>query len=107
MQTFTKLRFVDDVIVEELDGKAESSIRISTTLKHGGWAESKQSVSVPNLGAQQNGYVGLADTATVDEVNAAVKAGLYVDGQSEGSLSIGARNGVPTIDIPITLTLIG
>lgn len=88
-------------------GAASGSTSVNATLTASGWSNSKQTISVPGLGATQNGLVGLAQSATSTQRKAAREAGLNVVAQAAGSLTIAIDGYIPTVDIPITVILMG
>lgn len=57
--------------------------------------------------AEVDGYVGLSDGITSDQWYAAALARLRKTGQGSGTLTIVADGVLPTVDIPITITLSG
>lgn len=84
----------------------ERSKAVNATLTAAGWSDQKQVVTVAGMTAQQNGSVGLAQDATDAQIDAARKAALYVCAQTDGSLTVAAKDSVPTVDIPIVVTLL-
>lgn len=84
---------------------------VSGTLATASWAGSSapytQTLTVTGLGATQNGSISVAQSATADQRAAASKAKLSVTGQAAGSLTITADGTKPTIDIPVTVILLG
>ena len=95
-----------------LDGKqaeyfAPKSTSVNVTLTAVGWSGNAQTVSVSGLGATQNGVVGIAATATQPQREAARAALLSVTAQAAGSLTITADGDKPSVNIPLTVTLMG
>lgn len=94
-----------------LGNKADNSVSIIATLSASGWvgasAPYSQTLTVENLGAAQNGSIGLAQNATSAQVNAAMCAFLRVSHQAESQLTIIADGVKPSIDIPVCITLLG
>ena len=84
----------------------ERSKAVNATLTAAGWSDKKQVVTVAGMTAQQNGSVGLAQGATDAQIDAARKAALYVCAQADGSLTVAAKDTVPTVGIPIVVTLL-
>lgn len=84
----------------------EPSKAVSATLVASKWSNGKQTVSVSGLGANQNGSVGLAQSASDAQITAARKASLFVSAQSAGSLTISAKDTTPSVDIPIVINLL-
>lgn len=54
-----------------------------------------------------DGYVGLAETVTTEQWNAAALARLRKTAQGNGTITITAEGDRPAIDIPITVVLTG
>lgn len=94
-----------------LGNKADNSVSVIATLSASGWvgasAPYSQTLTVENLGAAQNGSIGLAQNATSAQVNAAMCAFLRVSNQAESQLTIIADGVKPSIDIPVCITLLG
>lgn len=94
-----------------LGNKADNSISVVVTLAASGWeGESSpysQTITVENLGASQNGSIGLAQNATPTQINMAMCAFLRVSNQAKSQLTIIADGVKPTIDIPVCITLLG
>lgn len=88
-------------------GAASGSTSVNATLTASGWSSFKQTISVPGLGATQNGIIGLAQSATSTQRKAAREAGLNVVAQAAGSLTVEVDGYLPTVDIPITVILMG
>ena len=64
-------------------------------------------LSVASLMADQNGIVGLSQSVSMEEREAAETASLYVCGQQDGSFTVAIGGDKPTCDIPITVILFG
>lgn len=64
-----------------------------------------QDISVEGLKADSNGTVALRNDATSEQIKSARYADMYILRQSEGGLTIAARNSYPSVDIPITITI--
>lgn len=84
----------------------QPSTSVTATLKAADWSSGKQTVSITGLGANQNGSVGLVTGATDAQITAARAAGLFVSAQTEGSLTVQARDATPSVDIPIVVTML-
>ena len=82
------------------------SVSIETSLLATGWNNGVYTLSVSGLGATQNGSIGLSQSATSEQSEAAGMALLRVSGQASGSLTITADGDVPTVNIPVTVTLL-
>lgn len=98
-----------EVARENLGAAAKSSM-VTATLTAAGWSGSgpyTQTLSVAGLTADGNGSIGLAQTATAAEREAARDAMLSVTGQAAGTLTVTADGDKPTVDIPVTVTVIG
>lgn len=94
-----------------LGEKAEASVQVNGTLTAIGWSEVngvyQQTISVTGLSATQNGSIGVADTASAAQREAARNASLIIIDQSAGSLTIAVEEDVPQVDIPVTIILLG
>lgn len=100
---------VAEVARENL-GAAAKSTAIAATLTAAGWAGSgpfTQTLSVTGLAADGNGSIGLAQTATAAQREAARDAMLSVTAQAAGTLTVTADGDKPTVDIPVSVVLIG
>lgn len=64
-------------------------------------------IFVAGLTADQNGIVFISPTATREQRDSARAAELFVKGQTDSLLYIGADGEVPTIDIPVSVVLFG
>lgn len=80
---------------------------IHITLSANDWADGAQTISISGLGATQNGSIDIANSATMDQHTEARNARMTITAQDAGSLTIKANGVVPTIDIPVTITMIG
>ena len=70
------------------------------------WDEfGRQSIGVPGMGAEQNGLIGLDESASDDVIADAKKGALTIAAQDEASLTIKANGIVPTLDIPVVVIL--
>lgn len=99
------------VIIDRVLGeKANASTTVDGILTVDGWTDvdgrMTQALSVPGLGATQNGNIALSPAATPDERSAARAAILALAGQTEGELTVVADGQKPTINIPVVVTLI-
>ena len=97
-------------IDEILHDKADQSTHIDLTLSANGWTEGEdcfqQIVSVTGLSAEQNGTIGVAQSATEAQRVAAFRAFLTLTGQSDGQLTVTAYGKKPSVDIPVTVVLV-
>lgn len=92
-----------------LSEKAEKSSVLSSTLLVDNWtgeAPFQQVISLPELTAEQNGVISIANDATPEQRQAAMDASLFVIEQQKGVLMIGANYKKPEIDIPVAIILI-
>ena len=80
---------------------------VNAVLTVAGWNNNVQTVTVAGMTASKNGQVGIAQSATAAQVQAATNASMRVISQSENSLTVIAGGDVPTIDIPITIIMLG
>lgn len=79
---------------------------VTVTLPAAGWASGRQTVAVSGLGAVQDGFAQIAQTATDAQRTAARDAVLSITGQAANQLTISADGEIPTVDIPITVVLL-
>lgn len=98
---------IDTVLSE----KADSSTAVSGVLSAAQW-EGEQApysyrLSVAGMGAEQNGNIAIASTATAAQKESARKALLSILSQEENTLVIAADGAKPAEDIPVTIILIG
>ena len=92
----------------------DTSMRLSRSynviLKTSNWSGTSapytQTISVSGLTAAASGDIGLAQTATAEQRAAARAAMLCVTGQAAGTLTITADGDKPTVDIPVTVTIL-
>ena len=94
-----------------LGAKADASVSIDATLEAADWVDVdgvyEQDIAVTGLTATQNGNIGLSQSATATEREAACDAMLIIGGQKDGYLTIVVSGDCPSIDIPVTITLLG
>lgn len=83
-----------------------SGITTTTTLSASAWDSKKQIITISGLSATANGSIGLAQNVTEAQFNAAMQAELYITAQNTNSLTVAAKNIVPTVDIPIIITIL-
>lgn len=90
---------------------AMESESITATLRASAWTGSAapytQTVSVMGLAARSNGTIGLSQSATAAQRAAAREAMLCVTGQASGALTVTADGEKLTVDIPVTVTILG
>ena len=102
----------DGFYIDSEDGGEQVRHRINkamkseiVTLTANGWSDGVQTVSVPGLGATQDGMAGLPQDATSEELEAATGAEIRVTGQAEGSLTFTAAGTVPEADIRVCVQM--
>lgn len=84
-----------------------SSTSISATLLSGGWSAGEQTLQIDGVSADSNGVIGLSQSISDAEMEAAKSAELYVCGQGSGTITIAAYGETPTRDIPVVVILLG
>jgi len=87
-------------------GGGSGTISVQATLTSSAWSNKQQSVTIQGVTTTSNGFVGLDINATVTQREAARMAILYISSQSENTITITADGDVPSVDIPITVTLV-
>jgi hypothetical protein len=94
-----------------LGQKADSSTSIEAVLLASAWVGSSapytQDISVNGLTADHNGSISISQSATTMQRDAARKAVLLVSGQEDNKLTISADGGMPDVDIPVCIILLG
>ncbi len=91
--------------VEGTDYAAPSGTVLGT-LTAAGWADNQQVLSASELGATQNGDLHVAQSASDDAFKAWGEARPRVIAQTAGSLTVKIIGKVPTVDIPVEVTLL-
>lgn len=98
---------IDNVLAE----KADNSRAIIVTLYADRWVNegtiSTQELLIEGLTEEQNGVIGAAQNLTAEELGAVRAAGLYINEQKEGALTIASDGETPQCNIPVVLILIG
>lgn len=100
--------------MNDLEARIAGSIggtSVSFTLTASGWAGTAvpytQTVAISGLTVNSNGYTGLANGATVAQFTAFDKGKINANTQAAGQLTFWARGTKPTIDLPMTIVLLG
>lgn len=89
-------------------GAAVPSRAVGITLSAADWMDGRQTVAVQEgMAPHCNAIVGLAQAATSQQVTSAGNAKLMATAQDLGLLTVTAFGTVPTIDIPITIMMVG
>lgn len=83
-----------------------TSKAVSATLLANGWSSGKQALSIPGIKADTNGMIGVAQTITAAQMEAAIAANLYICAQEDDSITVAAYGDTPTCDIPVAVILI-
>lgn len=83
------------------------STAVSATLLSGGWSSGEQTLQISGVTAESNGVIGLSQSVSDAEMEAAKNAELYVCGQGTGTITIAAYGETPTRDIPVVIILLG
>lgn len=94
-----------------LGEKADNSVCIDGVLLASAWigdsAPYSQSISVQGLTSERNGSISVAQNITTEQLEAVLSAVLSVSGQADGALTIAASKGKPSVDIPVSIILLG
>ena len=85
----------------------ESSKSINATLSSSQWINGSQTLSIADIKIDTNGIIGLSHGATDDEMAACADAGIYVDSQGDGTLTLSITGSTPSIDIPVVVLIMG
>ncbi|MBQ8619053.1 MAG: hypothetical protein IJ418_16275 [Clostridia bacterium] len=84
-----------------------NSTAITATLSADGWSGGMQTIVVEGVTAESNGVIGVTQSITDSEMEAAKKAELFVSEQGIGTLTVVAFGEIPTCDIPVVVVLMG
>lgn len=87
-----------------------SSSALSLTLASGSWTSATpptQTVSATGVTANSNIVVGLASTATSAQIDAAAAGKLLCTGQGSGEITVTCYGTEPSVNIPITVLIVG
>lgn len=82
-----------------------SSKSVFVTLLAKAWSNGQQTVAVEGLTKDQNGVMGLTQTVTSAQLEAAKNAEMYVCFQKDGELTVAVYGDTPSIDIPAVVIL--
>lgn len=92
-------------------GVAGQSASVSVVVSASGWSGSSapftQTISVPGLLSDSNGTIGVAQSATQAQREAARSAMIGVSGQAAGALTLVADGDKPTVNIPSVVVIVG
>ena len=86
---------------------SSGSTAVSATLLSGGWSSGEQTLQISGVTAESNGVIGLSQSVSDAEMEAAKNAELYVCGKGTGTITIAAYGETPTRDIPVVVILLG
>lgn len=86
---------------------SSGSTAVFATLLSGGWSSGEQTLQISGVTAESNGVIGLSQSVSDAEMEAAKNAELYVCGQGTGTITIAAYGETPTRDIPVVVILLG
>ena len=92
----------DDGTYKEIN----KSIQVLATLSASAWSGETQTISVPDVKITSNGIVGLSITCTKEQRKQARSACLSIIEQRDGTITIVADGVVPTVNIPLSITIL-
>lgn len=92
---------------ESLEDKFGIVNEISVVLSANSWTDNSQTISVSGISKNSCGSVAPAQNITAEQMSALCDAMLHVTGQSDGAITVTAFQEVPTVDIPIVVTISG
>ena len=90
--------------------KADTSRPVSAVLLASGWSDTtppQQTIAVPGMSDEQNGTISVAQSATVEQRNAARNGMFFITAQMNQELTIVADGEKPKVDVPVTVILLG
>lgn len=94
-----------------LGEKANSSVTIEAILVASDWigevAPYMQEIQIDGLTAEQNGTIAVSHSASSEQRAEAREAIMSITAQEDSKLTVSADGKMPTIDIPITIVLLG
>lgn len=83
-----------------------ASKAVTGVLTKNGWVNGQQILPVAGMTAEQNGVIGVTQSITDTQMEAAKGAEMYVRKQVDDALTIACFGNVPQIDIPVVTILI-
>ncbi|GHV27052.1 hypothetical protein FACS18948_3800 [Clostridia bacterium] len=103
------LYYTQDRVNEQIQSAnlAKRSQLLSLTLLASDWSENTQSVYDDTIDIAMNGIVLLAQTVTSDQYTAWTNAQIVITGQDEGMMTFTAFGTVPSVDVQISVILLG
>ena len=87
-------------------GGGISGSMLTGTLSSSSWSNDTQTVSINGISSNSMGIIGLLDTASSAQIEAAKEAEINITSVSTNSISFSCKN-TPSIDIPFGVLLIG
>ena len=107
----SNMMIIDAEINNLKDNKAAKSIAVSGTLYANAWigADSPftQEILISGLTQNHNGFMSLSHDATAAQRDVARESMLTITGQTDGKLIVSADGELPSLDIPVTVILLG
>lgn len=89
------------------DLEKNKAVTVNIVILANRWANKKNTVFVGGLLSNNNGVIGCSADITEAQMTAAKMAELFVCGQEDGKITIGASGIVPEVDIPTIVTIVG
>lgn len=83
------------------------STSVSATLRANGWVSGTQTLTVAGVKPDTNGVMGVSQSITAVQMEAAKAAELYVCAQAAGSVTVAVSGDTPDCDIPVVIILLG
>lgn len=91
-----------DITLSAKDVGADAATKaFNTFLTASGWVNNTQAITI--AGSTENARIGLAMTATDEQIQAAMLARLLATGQTDNTITVTAFGDIPTVDIPVTI----
>lgn len=78
---------------------------VDLTLASASWSSGTYTISNANITATNTVFMGVQGTITADQMSTLSKAVVVCTAQAAGSLTLKALGTVPTVDLPIKLTI--